>query len=412
MCSRDQDIREKIAYAKVRLNQLSEELSQSRATEEQVEFVGQKVGDILSLCRECFDYSAKDISEHYIGKTREKSYFPMTQKALDEGLFRRLRETNPKIYELLSTFASIIEENKIYSNTHFQAGIAKEVNDLVNAKKHDRITVTKRRANSVTEVTFPGVQKVTMSQVFPVYGDIPQFGEDIDAEPMTASHPEIEIRLVPEYRLAANGWEISRYCSHAIEVTWRILEEIYAELNPETKLETFNPHEILKPAEQVRFEKYLESASHIITAPIAVEFFIGETRSGGVHFKDSYETENGMYLGDLVKVVYEMYVKPMHVRRMYFENLRENFETPEKQAFEEEHWDIVVDEECTSSIPLPDGSKIEFNRTIWHLTTRFRQTQEEGGGLIIMNQEIKKKIVLLFPKFQHQYVIGKRSLNG
>ena len=95
--NRSADIRDKLAYTLLKFHELSNVVRAAQKSEGEVPYIAQKVGDILSGCRECFDYCAKDIADRFIATSsnqklairyvagKEKAYFPFFSDQLKSG---------------------------------------------------------------------------------------------------------------------------------------------------------------------------------------------------------------------------------------------------------------------------------------------------------------------------------------
>lgn len=410
MNNRTDDIRDKLAYAQTRLFSLKQELGSVIATEDQVGFVGQKVGEIIGACRECFDYAVRDISDAFLCGKGRNTYFPFSEKVLKSGRLLGLFQSNRAVYDYFAGLIEAIDRGYAYENTIFRFRIIREINNLVNDKKHDRITVAKRRSNSATQVTFPGGAQIKMSPIYRFDGEAPDFSEDLDAEPMIGSHPEIEISYVSEYRLAENNWEISRYCDHAIGVTWRVLDDLYRTANIPRTVTTFNPLESLKSAEQIAYEGFLKRAEHIATKLIVVGFYLAEKEVRQIRFvaKDEEEySKDGSFLRDLLQEVFRFYVLPNEVNPKIGKLLCENWQKVEQSNFNGRYMELHIEREQSMGLKLPSDSEIIFDKMVWGLGTDFKQPEPDGTQFQFFTPENMARVHLVFPDFTHMYVIGQ-----
>lgn len=414
MSIRTKDIQEKLAYTQTKLLALREELSSTQATNDQVNFIGQKVGEIISACRECFDYAAKDLFDAYIGGASRTTYFPFSRDRLDSGVLSKLSNKNTKVYNHLTELMDKIENKAIYSNTLFGFFLLREVNGLVNAKKHDKITIANRRANSATQISFPGGTKLTMSPVYSVDGGAPNFSEDIDAEPMIGNNPEIEIVYVSEYRLAENNWEVSRYCNHAIGITWRVLDDLYRIANFFQSDITFDPHETLKSAEQLAFEGFLKRAEHIVTKPYIVGFYLNGNEVYKVQpppFNEEKSSEDLIFLTEIIKEAFRIYILPSELHHKIGNLLMEKWEEIEQSSFVGRCCELTFQRDNPITLTLPSGLKLIFDKTIWGIVTNFKQSEPEETPLQVITSQDIEKVRLIFPENKHFIAIGTRPLN-
>lgn len=285
--SRSADIRDKLAYTLVKYRELSEQIRTAQEHEGDVPYIAQKVGDILSGCRECFDYCAKDIADRFIATSsnqklairyvagKEKAYFPFFSDQLRSGkLFFDLATSCPQLYAELVDLAAKIETNQAIPNTVSTYGIAAEINELVNAKKHDKITSTRIKSNAATRIVFPGGAEMTVSPMFPWTGDVPNFAAEVDAQSMVGS-PGVKVEYVREFKLVDNNWEVTRYCDHAIHATANILAEIYNK-HFRTAIDYFDPWETTKPEKVKKAEAVIKAISPIASHLLVVALLLDE----------------------------------------------------------------------------------------------------------------------------------------
>ena len=64
--NRSHDIKTKLAYTLTKYKEVQAEINIAEDQDTDVPFLGQKAGEIISGCRECLDYCAKDIADNYI----------------------------------------------------------------------------------------------------------------------------------------------------------------------------------------------------------------------------------------------------------------------------------------------------------------------------------------------------------
>lgn len=116
---RYEDIREKLGFAFLKLRVLNDELHKARIEETSVEFIGQKVGEILSACRECFDYCARDICEAFVANVPSQVYFPFTMESLARSPSVGIKLVNPGAYQQLENLSTKVAANKAMPGSIF-----------------------------------------------------------------------------------------------------------------------------------------------------------------------------------------------------------------------------------------------------------------------------------------------------
>lgn len=284
--NRAQDIKEKLAYTLTKYKEIQAEISIAEERDTDVSFLGQKAGEIISGCRECMDYCAKDIADTYIvalsanstliskynqGKLR--AYFPFYINQLHNrnGLFYELRNTNSGIYSYLLDLAKRIRNDQLIPGTMIGYKVLLEINEMVNQKKHDKITTVHQKENSQTRVQFPGGGAVTVSPLFKINGDRPDFTQNVPPMEIVGS-PGTNIKYVKEFRFDFNDWQLGRFCMHAIQGTNRLTNDIYSKFF-QIQPGEFDPWENIKPEEQRKAEAALKSISPIAIRPMRVVLF-------------------------------------------------------------------------------------------------------------------------------------------
>ncbi len=408
MANRSNDIVEKLAYAQLRLVALQRELADVQASEGSISFIGQKVGEILGACRECFDYAAKDLVDAFFTKKPKQIYFPFSQESLVGGALSQLSEAAPGVYEFLIDVADRIKKKSAWPGTIFGYAQVSDVNDLVNSKKHDRITVAQRRENAATRVQFPSGATVLCSPVYSFDGAIPNFGEGRDAESMVGSHPDVSVTYVSEYRLAENNWEIARYCNHSIEVCWRLLDELYRVACLQNEAATFSPHETLKPADQRVFEELLARAEHIVTRLIRVGFLQrGSTvRMIEMEFDGRLNSsdKDDLYLGSLFIDIFNSFGWESIVRPKLEPVIFQHLANVEAAGFGPRYCEVAIEQSAT--LELPSGTKLEFDSLIWGLGTKFQQPDSQSLAVQLVTSEQRARVSLVFPNSQFYFAVG------
>lgn len=397
MGNRSNDIRDKLAYARSRYLGLRDELSKAEAFDAQVSFVGHTVGEILSACCESFDYAAKDIADAYVPlKPKERIYFPFSvAKLATSNPFQRLSTSHPAVFAVFQKLADRMDANVTLNM--MRQGIVAEANDLVNQKKHDKIIIARRRENAATRSDFGEGGSVTMSGWYSWDKGYVDFSEEPDPMPMVGSHPDIKIRFVPEYRLAANNWEISEYCSQVIEVSWRLLDEIYDAANLGSSA-TFNPRMTLRSPEQVAHDELLARADHIVWRLIGIEFLNGgkvvKALSLDFDGNDTLGNEDDRFLAEQCRCAFTRRVGPRYYARAHAGLLRERLAEIEQSGFKPMKWTLPLTQSAT--VKLPSGSELSYDSFTWTVGIKFQQPKPRHAP-IHLSYDADACLRLLFP---------------
>lgn len=283
--SRFDAIREKLAYALQLVQALRQSLLADQRAGVSSRFVGERTGDILSQCRECFDYCAKDIVHKYTLTSRQNFHFPFHPQALVQGGFGVAENQAPLVFRTLGALAAEIDANAPIEGTIFRWGILRELNNLVNDKKHNVTTEVRARGNSSSLVRFPGGAEVVMSPVRRWTDAGIDFSEEVDAEELVSSDPETVISYIAVHKLTANNEDAEHFAWRAIETSWRALDKIYRQLFDAA--DTLSPHETLKSPEHKSFEIAAARMAPIETRILGAHFRLGETRVA--HFEYAFD---------------------------------------------------------------------------------------------------------------------------
>jgi hypothetical protein len=414
--NRASDIQSKLAFALQRLRELGAEIQQTSASGDGVRFIGPKVGEILSACRECFDYAAKDLAEAYCAKRQSGTYFPFSEERLRSSVFSELQVSHPAIYACLFELARKVGRNAVIPNTHFGYRTLQTTNELVNAKKHDCITVANRRRLAATNVDFGNGVHIQMSPIYRVVDGIPDFGADVGAEELVGSHPDIKIELVPEYRLASNGWEASRYCRHTLEVSWRVLEELYY-VAFSLDRGMFDPSETLKPPEQKRREAALKRASPIATRLVLVILRNADTTTQSIEIdfdgRAVSKSKKDMAIAKDMLDIFDAHVWPSMVARQYGIWLGDNIERLEREGYPIPHNNVITDFPTPREFKFSDGRPRLLLGIYWGFITRFRcDGCVPDDQIRVISGEMSEKAARLFELGQPKVVVGVNPIGS
>lgn len=383
--SRLADIRDKLAYTLVKYRELSGQIRAAQESEGDVPYIAQKVGDILSGCRECFDYCAKDIADRFIATSRnqqlairyvagkEKAYFPFFSDQLKSGkLFFDLSTSCPQLYTELMNLAAKIKTNQAIPSTVSTYGIAAEINELVNAKKHDKITSTRIKSNAATRIVFPGGAEMTVSPMFPWMGNVPDFAAEVDAQPMVGS-PGVQIAYVREFKLVDNNWEVTRYCDHAIRATASILAEIYNK-HFGMAIDYFDPWETTKPEKVKKAEAVIQAispvASHLLVVALLLddkEEFKAEISFEGVPAATGLDQ---VALSNLFVLTFERFYQQRHLSEL----MRSIHEEPtfiDHNDLSPRYSELTVPLPTRKEVVINGDSAVRFNKVLLGIGTKF-----------------------------------------
>jgi len=371
-----------LGFAQIKLRHLQDELHKARTEEKSIEYLGQKIGEILSACRECFDYCAHDISEAFVTGAPNQIYFPFTMESLAKAPWPALKISNPAGHEYLEDLSKKIAANDALPGTIFGYKRIREVNTLVNDKKHDRITKILRPDNASTLVKFGNDAMMAMSPVFPFDGAVPDFGAQVQAEEMVGNHPDIQINYVPEFLIEANNWEAGRYCWHVVQSSWRVLDDLYATIFGTNRGE-LDPEETTKPPEQKAFESLVKRAGPVVTRLGIIGLFDDEVEvrrvdisfEGDVTPKDA----DSVFIADYFRDVF--FAHGWNVFRNQFDEVLRNggLVRAENEGFPPRYMEITVQVNAGKrTLTLPSGEALTFTRAVWGLLTKFRHKEPDS----------------------------------
>ena len=414
MTARYEDIRQKLAFALVRHQTLAVELQAARNDDEDIQFLGQKVGEILNACRECFDYCAKDLSGRYVSPSPKQVYFPFTEAALVGNAWKTLEHTRADLHAYLAELVKKIERNAAIERTLFGHKRVREVNELVNEKKHDKITRVKRPEHAATNVLFPQGVGMTISPIYPFDGEVPDFGAEVQAQPMIGSHSDIAIKFVSEYHLTENNWEVGRYCLHALETSWRKLDDLYLRFLSSGP-DTLDPHETIKPPEQKKFEAALRRANPIVTRLAVVGLFNDddEVLAVFVGFDGqpvSMEPDD-IFVCQYFIDAYCAYAWAYIFKRELDPIIRDRLEDVEHQGYPTRVCEMHTNWPKHRQLRLPSGRTIRFNHVVWQLHTRFRVEEAEAARQLA-TPDAMSRATELFEIGPPRTVVGIQPIGG
>lgn len=379
MTQRSDAIREKLGYAFTRWTELKQQIYGFHQTGNDVAFLGAKVGDILGSCLECFDYCAKDIVEASVSGHTNHSHFPFSPQSLNNKPWSLLKQQNPASFGLLDSLVARIDSNAKFPGTAFSLGLLRENHRLVNDKKHNIINETRKRPNSTTLLTFSDGTVVEVSPIFDTFE--PDWGADVDASTWTATHPDMKVEYVADFRLSANNWEVRRFCDRVIGATWRAIGEIYAAQFGETQ-ESFDPRVITLPQEEKTRRAAIDNASPICFGLMDVRLlkdgdlvfhlgmdFHGEPRDG-----ESYDPKLAKEMRD----VFRSYLWPALAMRKFLAMLTsERLGKFESEGMPPRYENLGMDLSSDKLLVLSNGQEVKFNQMVFGIGTLFRHSDPD-----------------------------------
>lgn len=228
--TRKDDVLEKLAYAENEYQELSKALTDSYESGELPKFVSMKAEGILSNTRECFDYLAHDLIEGYLVPVaskkfvdsykdgKEKTYYPFYsgQLAKPQWPWHQFKTVKKDVFDHLQGFIEAMDKQQHVASTKFAARDFRVVQEMVNEKKHSKVTQYDVVADAVVFHKGPSgmviLDKATASIPGLEVGS--EFGGD---KPKSA----------PGFRFAANGRDVPRLCLFAVHATKMIMDWWY-----------------------------------------------------------------------------------------------------------------------------------------------------------------------------------------
>lgn len=271
MTERLNDIREKLDFILEKHEQLITELKKATTQDIDIKNLGIKVGEILGGCRECLDYCIKDIAHQltpgYIeNNPSERFYFPLSSSQIkrNKGIFKEIEKKKPEEHKALIEIARKIEYGAPLDGLgfHYNYSIIKIANELVNDKKHNKITETRHLENAKTLVEFSSGVQVKFS-AYRIKDD----GYKIIPGAPVATNQSASKRLVKEFFIGDH--EVDRICESTIKATAAAIFEAYESVikieDPEV-----NPWELRKSEEDRLGDQALKRLSPISYTPIAI----------------------------------------------------------------------------------------------------------------------------------------------
>ncbi|WP_146208053.1 hypothetical protein [Azospirillum sp. TSH64] len=381
---RANDIKQKLAFSLIKYKSLCDEMSRSQRHNKDLAFVGQKVGDILSGCRECFDYCAKDLADSFLvqgsdkklviqyASGKAKAYFPFFETQLLKGaLFYELIFVAPELYAHLLGLAKKIAAKEVIAGTVIGYDLCEMLNDIVNCKKHDQITVAKVRINSATHVTFPDGGEIIVSPMFP-FTDRPDFSADVDAQPMVGSEG-VKIKYAYEYRISHNNWEVGRFCLYSIQAVSLIISEIYQKFF-EISYDYIDPWETIKPENVKKGEHILRLLSPIVSRPLRIVLLLDDMESANIEmtFEGLIDADDliSVSLAKIFMIIFENHFN-YYVFSELTKYVMENWEKFDPNDRVPKYFEMEKSFYQEKNITIDDLEQIKFNKILFGIGIKF-----------------------------------------
>lgn len=386
MPNRLSDIQDKLAYLLMRHEELSKKLTEAQHSDAEIEYLGIQVGEIVGGCRECLDYCMKDIADSLMpgyldGRNKEKIYFPFSRKAVSDGkgFFRALEQSNPNTYRSLLDLIGQIEDGAEMDGIgpFYGYGLLRDINNLVNDKKHDKITRTISVPKAKTLVEHPSGARMTFS----MYDLSSGKSESMPPIPVIIQKEATQC-FIKDFFVGEH--EADALCGSAIKAVSTIITGFYEELLSLEDGEV-NPWELRKELEVRLGDRALRTFSPILSRPIGIGLYLKEKRQIHIDYHFDGEIKNTpMHLVPAGRFLLEIY-------RRRFAAINEG----KFRQFIKENWRSVADQTPTTKsyyelvINLPDVHEIElengdihkFDRIVFGIQYKFRtksQTTQES----------------------------------
>lgn len=228
--TRKNDIIKKLEYAEKQRNDLINALYGSYETDELPRFISMQAESVLSNTRECFDYLAHELIEGYLlpqatpkfvasyKNGKEKTYFPfylgqLTQHRLPWHQFKTVDEI---LFYRIKGFIDAIEQSQRLGYTSFNAQDFRVVQQMVNEKKHSKVT----QYHTVSEAAF--FYKGQAGSIVLDKATANMQGLKVGTD-FGGNSP----KSVPIFRFSANGRDVPDLCLFAVSATRTVLDWFY-----------------------------------------------------------------------------------------------------------------------------------------------------------------------------------------
>lgn len=230
--NRQRDIFEKIDYCNWRFTQFGNTIHDAGMEGTNVAHIGLMAADLLSYCREIFDYCALDIIETKVAPKEPKiakalasgslrCYYPFYTKQLTDTNkpFSCLQQHDNRLYKKLTSIVNDIDTNQPCHGTLIKMSILREMSDMVNHKKHDKLLEVESKG---------GETLYHESNGFKVMTQMPNQG----GMSLVAIHPGAKHKVGTNYVFEHNKKEIMKFTHECMTVSRMIMNEMYKSFLP------------------------------------------------------------------------------------------------------------------------------------------------------------------------------------
>lgn len=254
-----------------------------------------------------------------------------------------------------------------------------------------------------------------ISPIYPMDGEVADFGANVQAQPMVGNDPTINIKYVAEYHLIDNNWEVGRYCNHAVESTWRILDEIYCQFFSAMP-DGLDPHEAIKPPEQKEVEALLKRASPIETRVGIVGLFRAGIEQFVVHIlvngRPRLEEPDNVFAVEYFLDAFYEYGWPSILKKEFDAALPELLKEAERKGFLPNVSEAHIRFEGGQQVQFPSGRTVQFDEVIWQLHTAFRFVENAKTPRYAPTAQASKRAIELFRIGPPRTVVGTQAMGG
>ena len=371
-------IKQKLAFAHTQFLGLQAILHARSTGKIDSAFVEELIEVILSACRECLDYCARDVSEQLLATPVKEPKFPFTKQSLaTHKLGDAVSRELPALHQYLAQLIDAIDRDAGITDTMLSMGVLRLLNELVNDKKHNVTVAIRDREDAATMIVHGGTA-VVMRVFENIQGSRPDATLEYPAPEMGPPRAGSVIRSVSEVRILFNGWEAGRFCGDAIGVTWRVLDEIYFTFFGEPQ-GNLDPSETIKPREQREFE-----AAYRRLSPIVHRLLVVALRKGGANLAVIEYAPDGRALAtskedaDLALDFLQVFEQGLHseFHQALQPVLCERLVHVERQGANPRIMEFEVELPEPRSVQIA-GEPIEYSSVIFGVNTTFRDTDHK-----------------------------------
>jgi len=220
---RDKDIINTLKHVESKRQELLTLMFDSRMKNIPIDNIANLVADVLNNLTKCFDYAARDIYDIFIvsnpKKNKLKIYFPFYKNQLMDknNPFYVLIIQKKDLYDYLYEIAEKSDNKELISNTSIQYSLAREVRELVNADKHNKIIEIDNEGPSEL-LAKSGLGNIVLKESNP--------NSDNWKVNLFPNQQKVQ-KTSKAYRLVENNKEVADFCTFAQWNAEQILYSIY-----------------------------------------------------------------------------------------------------------------------------------------------------------------------------------------